>query len=125
MSRVEFTVHLIYAKGATCFEREEQLPFAPFIGLDVLDNILGEFKLRDVAWDSGSHPKFPVISASSPQCGELTPEDFQPLPGHRRRVSRRRCRIAGPDYSTPDRPAGALEATLSFHPAGVSSAVAA
>lgn len=52
--RVEFSVHLRYAKGTTVFQREERLPFVPFVGLDVLDDVLGEFKLEHVAWHSGS-----------------------------------------------------------------------
>jgi|SRR5579863_290749 len=50
MFRVEFTVHLIYDKGQTSFLRDEELPFAPFVGLDILDDALGEFKLNHVAW---------------------------------------------------------------------------
>lgn len=50
--RVEFAVHLRYSKGTTRFEREERLPFVPFVGLDVLDDVLGEFKLKHVAWHS-------------------------------------------------------------------------
>ena len=52
MFRVEYAVHLKYAKGTTTFRRETQLPFAPFIGLDVLDNSLGQFTLEQVAWCS-------------------------------------------------------------------------
>lgn len=36
----------------TSFARGEQIPFAPFIGLDILDNVLGEFKIQHVAWAS-------------------------------------------------------------------------
>ncbi|MFG0289601.1 MAG: hypothetical protein ACF8CQ_15585 [Rhodopirellula sp. JB044] len=54
MFRTEYAVHLRYAKGMALFSREEQLPFAPFVGLDVLDNVLGEFKLEHVAWHAGS-----------------------------------------------------------------------
>lgn len=50
MFRVEYAVHLKYAKGRTTFRREQTLPFAPFIGLDILDDALGEFKLEHVAW---------------------------------------------------------------------------
>lgn len=49
---VEFAVHLYYDKGNTTFQREEQLPFVPFVGLDVLDDALGEFHLEHVAWYS-------------------------------------------------------------------------
>jgi hypothetical protein len=51
--RVEFSIHMRYDKGETSFRREEQLPFVPFIGLDVLDNALGEFSIKHVAWASG------------------------------------------------------------------------
>ena len=54
MFRVEFTVHMRCRTGTTSFCREEQLPFVPFPGLDVLDDALGEFKLEHVAWHSGS-----------------------------------------------------------------------
>jgi hypothetical protein len=49
---VEFTINVKYDKGETSFRREEQLPFVPFIGLDVLDDVLGEFKIKHVAWAS-------------------------------------------------------------------------
>ena len=52
--RVEFTVHLAYDKGITSFRREEQLPFVPFVGLDILDDVLGQFQLKWVAWHTGS-----------------------------------------------------------------------
>ncbi len=54
MFRTEYAVHLRYAKGLAHFSREEQLPFPPFIGLDILDDILGQFKLEHVAWHTGS-----------------------------------------------------------------------
>lgn len=54
MFRVEFSVHLTYFKGITSFQREEELPFAPFVGLDVIDDVLGQFTLEHVAWHSGS-----------------------------------------------------------------------
>lgn len=50
--RVEFSVHLKYDKGETSFRREEHLPFVPFIGLDILDDALGEFEVKHVAWAS-------------------------------------------------------------------------
>lgn len=53
MFQVEFAVHVDYAKGNATFQRQEQLPFVPFVGLDLLDDVLGEFKLRDVAWNRG------------------------------------------------------------------------
>ena len=54
MFRIEFSVHLTFSKGITSFRREEELPFAPFIGLDVLDDVLGQFTLEHVAWHTGS-----------------------------------------------------------------------
>lgn len=50
--RVEFAVHLRYAKGSTTFSREQSLPFVPFPDLTVLDDVLGEFTLEHVAWCS-------------------------------------------------------------------------
>ena len=54
MYRVEFAVHLTYQKGITTFRREEQLPFVPFLGLDILDDALGQFHLEHVAWHTES-----------------------------------------------------------------------
>ncbi len=50
MFRTEFAIHVQFKGGWTTFRREEELPFAPFIGLDVLDDSLGEFQLEHVAW---------------------------------------------------------------------------
>ncbi len=50
MFRVEYAVHLKYAKGTTTFRREEEVPFVPFIGMDILDNMLGQFTIEHVAW---------------------------------------------------------------------------
>lgn len=52
--RTEYSIHLRYLKGLALFVREEELPFAPFIGLDILDDVIGEFKLEHVAWHTGS-----------------------------------------------------------------------
>lgn len=54
MFRVEYTLHFWHKKGIASFVREEHLPFAPFIGLDVLDDSLGQFHLDHVAWHTGS-----------------------------------------------------------------------
>jgi len=51
---MEYSIHLRDAKGFALFVREEQLPFPPFIGLDILDDVMGEFKLEHVAWHTGS-----------------------------------------------------------------------
>lgn len=58
MFRVEFTIHMRYDKGETTFQREEKLPFVPFIGLDVLDDVLGQFDLKHVAWAGGNCEMF-------------------------------------------------------------------
>jgi hypothetical protein len=58
MFRVEFTIHMNYDGGETSFRREEELPFVPFVGLDVLDDALGEFKLKHVAWAGGECKMF-------------------------------------------------------------------
>lgn len=52
MFKVELRLHLTYDKGTTTFVREDELPFVPFIGLDVLDNALGQFTIEHVAWFS-------------------------------------------------------------------------
>lgn len=52
--RTEFGIHLRYKNGTAYFVREEYLPFPPFVGLDILDDVLGEFKLDHVAWHTGS-----------------------------------------------------------------------
>lgn len=52
--RTEYAVHLRYTKGLAHFSREEEMPFAPFIGLDILDDILGQFTLKFVAWHTES-----------------------------------------------------------------------
>jgi len=54
MFRKEYSIHLRYLKGLALFVREEELPFPPFIGLDILDDVLGEFTLKHVAWHTGS-----------------------------------------------------------------------
>ena len=54
MFRVEYAVHLRYEKGLAHFSREEKLPFAPFVGLDILDDVLGQFSIKFVAWHTGS-----------------------------------------------------------------------
>lgn len=48
--RVSFTLHLRCSDGQTRFEREEHLPFAPFVGLDILDDSLGQFTISQVGW---------------------------------------------------------------------------
>ena len=53
MFRVEFSIHVKYDKGETSFRREDKLPFVPFIGLTILDDALGEFELKHVAWAPG------------------------------------------------------------------------
>jgi hypothetical protein len=40
MYRVEFCVHLTYRNGITSYRRDEQFPFAPFVGIDILDDSL-------------------------------------------------------------------------------------
>ena len=50
MINVEFSVHLKYDKGETSFRREEKLPFVPFIGMDVLDDVLGQIAIKHVIW---------------------------------------------------------------------------
>lgn len=52
--RTEFSLHLHYSAGVALLVREEMLPFVPFIGLSILDDVLGEFKLEHIAWHSES-----------------------------------------------------------------------
>jgi hypothetical protein len=54
MFRVEYSLHIQHSGKWLTFVREERLPFVPFIGLDVLDDAIGEFKLTSVAWHSPS-----------------------------------------------------------------------
>jgi hypothetical protein len=57
MFTVEYTLQVAFKSGQTSFARGEQIPFAPFIGLDILDNVVGEFKIQHVAWP-GNVPMF-------------------------------------------------------------------
>ena len=50
MFTTEYSLWLQFAKGSTHFRRIERLPFAPFVGLTILDNGLGQFVLSNVAW---------------------------------------------------------------------------
>ena len=50
MFTTEYSLWLQIAKGSTHFRRVERLPFAPFVGLTILDNGLGQFVLSEVAW---------------------------------------------------------------------------
>jgi hypothetical protein len=54
MFRVEFMLHIRQGQKWVVFRRQESIPFAPFVGLDVLDDAVGEFHLKHVAWHSGS-----------------------------------------------------------------------
>jgi hypothetical protein len=55
--RTEYTLHVRYKQGWASFRREEQLEFAPFVGLDVLDDSVGQFTLTSVAWYGGKEGK--------------------------------------------------------------------
>lgn len=55
--RTEYTLHVRYKQGWTSFRREELLEFAPFVGLDVLDDSIGQFTLTRVAWFGGKEVK--------------------------------------------------------------------
>lgn len=57
MFQVEYAVHLQYTARAMTFVRNELVPFAPFVGLDVLDDTLGEFKLEHITWHQ-TPPRF-------------------------------------------------------------------
>lgn len=45
-----YTIRLRYADGETTFECGGRLPFAPFVGLDILDLGLGQITIHRVAW---------------------------------------------------------------------------
>lgn len=48
--RTEYSLHILYKSGWVTFTREEELEFAPFVGLDVCDNAIGQFTIVAVAW---------------------------------------------------------------------------
>lgn len=52
MFTTEYSLWLQFSKGSTHFRRIERLPFAPFVGITILDDVLGQFTLSDVAWCS-------------------------------------------------------------------------
>jgi len=54
MFKVEFAIHVRHKTGWATFRKEGQLPFAPFTGLDILDEYPGQFTLTHVAWDGTS-----------------------------------------------------------------------
>jgi hypothetical protein len=49
---VHFSLFVKHSKGDACFIRQADLPFVPFPGLDVHDDAVGQFKIRDVAWSA-------------------------------------------------------------------------
>ncbi len=57
MYHVTFQIYLKCKDGALAFERFDDLPFAPFAGLDIEDDAVGEFEIQFVRW-SGSECRF-------------------------------------------------------------------
>lgn len=55
--RIEYRLHIRYKQGWATFTREELLDFTPFVGLDILDDAVGQFTLTNVAWFGGSKMK--------------------------------------------------------------------
>ena len=49
----EYSLHVQYKQGWATFTRDELLDFAPFVGLDILDDSVGQFTLTHVAWFGG------------------------------------------------------------------------
>lgn len=54
MFRIEYALHIKHDSRRYLFLKAGKIPFAPFVGLDVLDEALGEFELEHVAWDPKS-----------------------------------------------------------------------
>lgn len=54
MFGIEFALHIRNGQKWVTYRRQESILFAPFVGLDVLDDAVGQFSLRNVAWHSGS-----------------------------------------------------------------------
>ncbi|WP_254512275.1 hypothetical protein [Anatilimnocola floriformis] len=50
--RVIFSLHIEHKEGNASFDRQESVEFAPFVGLTLLDDAVGEFTLMKVCWDS-------------------------------------------------------------------------
>ena len=55
--QTEYRLHIQYKQGWATFSREELLDFAPFVGLDILDDSVGQFTLTKVAWFGGGSIK--------------------------------------------------------------------
>jgi hypothetical protein len=50
MYQVKFLMHLHYTARTIIFVRSDAVPFVPFVGLEILDEALGEFRLEQVTW---------------------------------------------------------------------------
>lgn len=61
--QTEYRLHIQYKQGWATFARDELLDFAPFIGLDILDDSVGQFTLTNVAWFGG--PKIKMFLCQS------------------------------------------------------------
>jgi|GEM_PF-4302201 len=57
MFSVTFQIYLKCKDGDLCYERFDELPFAPYPGLDIEDDAVGEFEIQFVRW-SGSEQRF-------------------------------------------------------------------
>lgn len=53
MFSVTFQLYLKCKDGDLSYERFDELPFAPYPGLDIEDDAVGEFEIQFVRW-SGS-----------------------------------------------------------------------
>jgi hypothetical protein len=61
MFAVTFGIWIKCKDGELDYERVVELPFAPFPGLDIEDEAVGEFKLLQVRW-CGSEQRFECFS---------------------------------------------------------------
>jgi hypothetical protein len=52
MFQVEYTFRVKYSNGVATFKRIESIEFAPFVGLHIIDEALGQFQIEWVAWFS-------------------------------------------------------------------------
>jgi hypothetical protein len=54
MFRIEYALHIKHDSKRYLFLKEGKIPFAPFVGLDILDDAIAEFQLEHVAWEPKS-----------------------------------------------------------------------
>lgn len=52
--RIEYELHVKHDSKRFLFLKQGRIPFAPFVGLDVLDDAIASFSLELVTWDPTS-----------------------------------------------------------------------